>query len=152
MNKTDKKANKLKRILDKIFEISEWWLKFDKEIKVADKTYGIDLTSMHEVARVLSAYNVYLASMVAEFKRDYNRTYIHRKINISKRANVLSMENAYNKAKSLAEEELEDVLTEENTYESMAFEADIILKHSYRMLDQIQNSINYLRKEYKNLD
>ena len=147
-----KEEKKLEKILSNISVITEWWYRFDREMEIAGNKYGTNLKDMLDVARILSAYNVYLANIVADFKVDHNRVFINRKISINKTTNHLAKEEAFNKAQAKAQEEHEDLLENEYGLESLAFKGETVLKHSYRMLDQIQHYINYLRKEYQNLD
>lgn len=143
----EKQIKKLDKVLDAIHKVTDWWYKFTGEVELGGNSYGNSLDDIHEVTRILSAYNVYLAEVVADFKINYNQTYVNRKINITKRTNAIANEEAYNRALSQAKEENAELHELENQYEALALKSEIMLKHSSRMLDQIQNYINYLRKE-----
>lgn len=146
----EKQIQKLNKIIDRIHAVTNWWHSFGQEVEIAGNKYGNSLDDMHEVNRILSAYNVYLAEVVADFKVNYNNTMINRKISITERTNAINNEEAFNRAESLAKEENAELLKLEKQYEALAVKAEIMLKHSSQMMNQIQNYINYLRKEKEN--
>lgn len=101
-----------------------------------------------ELQRGLACNSFYLASELANLKRDYNIAYFMRKIHVSKQQQgFLQNKMTLGKAKIEADIECEKDIEMEVNAESEAFRCEVLLKQINRILSSIQQEISNLKVE-----
>jgi hypothetical protein len=99
------------------------------------------------------AINSYrLAQEAAELKKDYNSTYFIRKISVNKSTQGIIGEKKLpmNKATLEATIANEDIYKQEQELESAAYQLDLLLRQSNKVLEAMSQRISYLKTEREN--
>lgn len=131
------------KTFEEIEKIVTWWLSLKKDYA--------DIEMLLYMQQKLSGHSFFLASICADYKRDYNIAYFWRKINVNKQKNTYIKEgNSAASSDAKAIERTEEELRKETDAESQAFKADLLLKQVNKIIDALRTKISYLKEEQKN--
>ena len=111
-----------------------------------------DIHKLIELRDLLAVNSFRLAQEAAELKKDYNSTYFIRKISVNKSTQGIIGEKKLpmNKATLEATIANEDIYKQEQELESAAYQLDLLLRQSNKVLEAMSQRISYLKTEREN--
>jgi len=121
-----------------------------KQIDWYYSTKNRSLDSLIELQRGLSCNSFYLASYLANMKKEYNIAYFNRKINVNRsKQGFIQNKMTLGKAEVEAIDENFMYIEEELNREAEAFKCEVLLKQVNKILSSIQQEISNLKEERK---
>jgi len=111
-----------------------------------------DIHKLIELRDFLAVNSFRLAQEAAELKKHYNSTYFIRKISVNKSTQGIIGEKKLpmNKATLEATIANEDIYKQEQELESAAYQLDLLLRQSNKVLEAMSQRISYLKTEREN--
>lgn len=113
-----------------------------------DNVKTIDVDKLMKLKSHLVTYNYNLAEGLAEMKEAYNTAYYIRKIETAKQKNAyMNQSYAASKAESIAMEDQQERFQDEIQKESMAYQVELLLRQSNKVVEDITQRISVLKLE-----
>jgi hypothetical protein len=121
----------------------------DQVVQSYDKNYKtLSIDRLLDLQTKLSTLAYNLSDIVADYKRDYNKAYYIRKIEVSKQKNaIINQGKSAAYADSQAIELTANELSDELQFEAITVRLDNKLRQVNKILDGLSQRISFLKQE-----